>query len=310
MNSNTFLSKDNINMLWDVISDEDIFKSLHRDAQTNTLNIFSTNMKGFYQTEKPKTNDLVEMNKKYILLILNYIKNTFSSQNHNKIKIYEEPVAKELITYEEIHNDRKSQFEKDLGRLQEEFSSSMSLQVPDVPDFADKHKDIPISEMDKMIKEITAKRNYDVEQINRTYQEYNTNTSHPNNWLKPQETSIKTDKFAGPKVEEPIQNAKKLKYVNIEQYDSALPKRNVTWGEDTHILETENKDEVEDNIFKKLKKVANANANANVSINDTANTNASATANTNEIRISKLEKGLDILNQKVDVIIDLLKQNK
>ena len=310
MNGNTFLSKDNINMLWDVISDEDIFKSLHRDAQTNTLNIFSTNMKGFYQTEKPKTNDLVEMNKKYILLILNYIKNTFSSQNHNKIKIYEESVAKELITYEEIHNDRKSQFEKDLGRLQEEFSSSMSLQVPDVPDFADKDKDSPISEMDKMIKEITAKRNYDVEQINRSYQEYNTNTTHPNNWLKPQETSIKTDKFAGPKVEEPIQNAKKLKYLNIEPYDSALPKKNVTWGEDTDILETENKDEIEENIFKKLKKVANANANANANVSTNESVTATASANTNEIRISKLEKGLDILNQKVDVIIDLLKQNK
>ena len=306
MNGNTFLSKDNINMLWDVISDEDIFKSLHRDAQTNTLNIFSTNMKGFYQTEKPKTNDLVQMNKKYILLILNYIKNTFSSQNHNKIKIYEEPVVKELITYEEIHNDRKSQFEKDLGRLQEEFSSSMSLQVPDVPDFADKHKDSPISEMDKMIKEITAKRNYDVEQINRSYQEYNTNTSHPNNWLKPQETSIKTDKFAGPKIEEPIQIAKKLKYVNIEPYDSVLPKKNVTWGEDTDILETENKDEVEENIFKKLKKVTTAN----VSTNERATATTTATANTNENRISKLEKGLDILNQKVDLIIDLLKQNK
>ena len=215
-------------------------------------------------------------------------------------------MVKELITYEEIHNDRKSQFEKDLGRLQEEFSSSMSLQVPDVPDFADKHKDSPISEMDKMIKEITAKRNYDVEQINRSYQEYNTNTSHPNNWLKPQETSIKTDKFAGPKIEEPIQIAKKLKYVNIEPYDSVLPKKNVTWGEDTDILETENKDEVEENIFKKLKKVANANAN--VSTNERATT--TATANTNEIRISKLEKGLDILNQKVDLIIDLLKQNK
>ena len=182
----------------------------------------------------------------------------------------------------------------------------MSLQVPDVPDFADKHKDSPISEMDKMIKEITAKRNYDVEQINRSYQEYNTNTSHPNNWLKPQETSIKTDKFAGPKIEEPIQIAKKLKYVNIEPYDSVLPKKNVTWGEDTDILETENKDEVEENIFKKLKKVANANAN--VSTNERATT--TATSNTNEIRISKLEKGLDILNQKVDVIIDLLKQNK
>jgi hypothetical protein len=305
MNGNTFLSKDNINTLWDVISDEDIFKSLHRDAQTNTLHIFSTNIKGFYQTEKTKTNNLVEMNKKYIVLILNYIKNTFSTQNHNKIKIYEEPLVKELITYEEIQNDRKSQFEKDLGRLQEEFTTSMSLPVPDVPEFADKYEDKPISEMDKMIKEITAKRNYEVEQINRSYQEFNNNTSNTNHWLKPQETSIKTEKFAPPKIEEPTQNAKKLKYLNIEPYDSASPKKNVTWGEDTDIvLETDQKDDLEENIFKKLKKVATGNDNTNTAIITNTITN------TNETRISKLEAGLDILNQKVDLIIDLLKQNK
>ena len=304
MNGNTFLSKDNINTLWDVISDEDIFKTLHRDAQTNTLHIFSTNIKGFYQTEKSKTSDLVEMNKKYIVLILNYIKNTFSTQNHNKIKIYEDPPTKELITYEEIQNDRKSQFEKDLGRLQEEFTTSMSLPVPDVPEFADKYEDKPISEMDKMIKEITAKRNYEVEQINRSYQEFN-NTSNTNHWLKPQETSIKTDKFSPPKIEEPTQNAKKLKYLNIEPYDNASPKKNVTWGEDTDIfLETDHTDAVEENIFKKLKKVTTGNVSTN------ANTNTATITNTNETRISKLEAGLDILNQKVDLIIDLLKQNK
>jgi len=305
MNINTFLSKDNINTLWDVISDEDIFKSLHRDAQTNTLHIFSTNIKGFYQTEKTKTNNLVEMNKKYIVLILNYIKNTFSTQNHSKIKIYEEAPIKELITYEEIQNDRKSQFEKDLGRLQDEFTSSMSLPVPDVPEFADKYEDKPISEMDKMIKEITAKRNYEVEQINRSYQEFNSTANTANNWLKPQETSIKTDKFAPQKVDDLAQNAKKFKYLNIEQDGNVSPKKNVTWGEDTDIfLETNHADDVEENIFKKLKKVANGNDNTNTTTNTTTITN------TNETRISKLEAGLDILNQKVDLIIDLLKQNK
>jgi hypothetical protein len=299
MQITNFLTKENVNTLWDVISDEDLFKSLHRDAQSQILQVFSSNIKGFFENEKTKTNNLIDMNKKYIMLILNYIKTNFSQQKYNKIKILEESPVKELITYEEIQNDRKSQFEKDLGRLQEEFTNSMTLPVPEVPTFADKYEDKPISEMDKMIKEMTAKRNYEVEQINRIYQDANS----ASNWLQPQETSIKTEKFV-PLKEEPPQNSKKIKYLNIEQRDNVevtSPKKNVTWGEDTDIfLEADNKDELDANIFKKLKKVSNATENVNSSINDI----------TNESRITKLESGLDILNQKVDLIIDLLKQNK
>ncbi len=299
MQITNFLTKENVNTLWDVISDEDIFKALHRDAQSQILQVFSTNIKGFFENEKTKTNNLIDMNKKYIMLILNYIKTNFSQQKHNKIKILEESPVKELITYEEFQNDRKSQFEKDLGRLQEEFTNSMTLPVPDVPTFADKYEDKPISEMDKMIKEMTAKRNYEVEQINRIYQD----TNNAANWLQPQETSIKTEKFV-PLKEEPPQNSKKIKYLNIEQHDNVevtSPKKNVTWGQDTDIfLEADNKNELDANIFKKLKKVSNATENVNSSINEI----------TNESRITKLESGLDILNQKVDLIIDLLKQNK
>ena len=274
---NTFLHKENLNTLWDVISDEDMFKTLSMDAKNQVLNIFSTNIKGFFEIEKVKTTSLVEINKKYIVLLLNYMKNNFSPPN-NKIKIYEEAPIKELITYEEIQNDRKSQFEKDLGKLQEEFTNSMALPVPEVPVFADNYRETPISEMEQMIKEMTAKRNYEIEEINRSY---NNNT----NWLKPQETSIKTDKFLPPQIED-----KALKYLNIEQANQqqanqqqVSPKKNVTWIDD-------NKDEVEENLFKKLKKVG---------------------SNSSDERISKLENGLDILNKKMDLIVDLLtKQNK
>ena len=68
----------------------------------------------------------------------------------------------------------------------------MSLNVPDVPDFSDKTKDHPIGEMDKIIKEMTEKRNYEVEQINYSYK---SDINNVNNWLKPQETSIKTEKL-------------------------------------------------------------------------------------------------------------------
>ena len=43
----------------------------------------------------------------------------------------------------------------------------------------------------KILKEMQTHRNYEVEQINRTY----SNTSKVDNWLKPQETSLKNEKF-------------------------------------------------------------------------------------------------------------------
>ncbi len=111
-------------MLWDVVSDEDIFKFLSPDIQSKIYTLFISNIQGFFEVERTKTNSLVDMNKKYILLILNHIKKTYPYQP-SKIKIHnEQPQLKELITFEEIQNDRKSQFEKDFNRRQEEFEDS------------------------------------------------------------------------------------------------------------------------------------------------------------------------------------------
>jgi hypothetical protein len=86
MNVNTFLSKENVNTIWDVISDEDIFKFLSKDYQNQILQLFMNNIKGFFDLEKTKNADLINMNKKYIILILNHIKKIHPYQP-NKIKI-------------------------------------------------------------------------------------------------------------------------------------------------------------------------------------------------------------------------------
>ena len=304
MNINNFLHKENLNTLWDVISDEDIFKFLSRDIQSKVAQLFTNNVTGFFEIEKIKTNNLVDINKKYIMLILNHIKKTYTQQMPNKIKILEETPVKEFITAEELYNERKSQFDKDLSKRQEEFENIMSVKAPPVPNFLDKYEDKPIGGMDKIIKEMTAKRNYDVEQINRNNQEFINlaNGNNTNNWLTPQETSIKTDKFTSQIIEETPQNNKKLKYLNIEQQPD-IPKKNVTWGENTNY---HTKDELEENIFKKLKKVG---LEKNDEKNDTYIYNATNTAKiTAEERITHLETGLAVLNNKMDLIIDLLKQ--
>jgi len=297
MELNYFLEKDNIKTLWDVISDEDIFKFLSKDIQGKISQIFLNNIKGFFELEKTKNNNLIDINKKFILLILNYIKTNYPEKIPNKIKIYEQPV-KELITYEEIQNERKNDFEKDLLQRQEDFNNSMTLQVPQVPDFADKNIDKPISEMDKMIREMISKRNYD-EQI-----KYNDNSNINNDWLKSQKTSVKSEKMnliteTETNVDSNSNSNTNTNTFNLLENDEVfnknfLTKKNVTWDDDNNIqynIESVNESINDvDNIFKKLKKIEIPIYENN--------------------RIINLENEVKILNTKMDEIIYLLKQNK
>lgn len=281
MDINYFLNKENINTLWDVISDEAIFKFLSRDTQTKIYNLFSQNIKGFFEMERNRTNNLIDCNKKYILLISNHIKKNYQNQP-NKIKIFDEQPTKDLITYEEIQNDRKTQFEKDLQQRQQDFENIMMVKTPQVPEFADKYEDAPIKEIDKIIKEMTNQRNYDVENLNHSYN----SDDQKNNWLKSQETSLKTEKFTQ-KREELLQS--KFKETDTNKIIS-LPKKNVSWGNKKEILNEI--DEDEKNIFDKLKKLNNTNE----------------ILTTNENRITELENQLKTINNKMDMIIDLLKK--
>jgi len=309
MSSKTFLNTENISMIWDVITDEEIFKFLSRDIQNKVANIFTSNLKGFFESEIQNTNNLIDINKKYIMLILNYIKKNFPAQQPNKIKIHNEIISstpeKELITYEEIQNDRKSQFEKDLNKRQEEFTNSMTIPVPSVPEFVDKNVDAPIREMEKIIKEMTAQRNYEVEQINKNYQQ-------AEGWLKPLETSIKNDKNVSSSIISNEQNENnKLRYLKFENEEISLnsteKRKNVSWGENSEIENKKNSEDInltEDNIFKKLKKVNT------YPIQPTLELEEPLINNSKEDRIQNLENEVKSLNIKMDMLINLLKQNK
>ena len=293
MNINNFLHKENLTTLWDVISDEDIFKFLSRDIQGKIAELFTNNVKGFFEIEKTKTASLVDINKKYIMLILNHIKKTYTQQMPNKIKILDEPPAKEIITAEELQNERKSQFDKDLNKRQEEFENIMSVKAPPVPNFLDKYEDRPIGEMDKIIKDMTAKRNYDVEQITK-------NAVIDDSWLKPQETSVKSEKMT----KEPQQiNESRFKYLNIDSQQQSPTKKNVTWGTNTDTSDSE----LEENLFKKLKRVKQPEIefDGNISLSfEEINNNVS-----NEDKIRELQLEVKTLHTKLDTIIELLKKN-
>ena len=300
MSLKQFIQQDNIKMLWDVISEEDIFKFLTQDIQEKIYQLFINNIKGFYEAEKSKTNSLVDLNKKYIILILNFIKQNYPYQP-SKIKIHNEQPIKESITYEEIQNDRRSQFDRDLTKRQNEFEDIMNVKVPPVPEFSDKKSDSPIKEMDKIIKEMQLQRNYEVEQINRTY-----NTSNNvENWLKPQETSLKNEKFVPDyqELSDNNNNNNRFKYLtNLDINLSPTNTKKVSFNTNDEVKifnqnnSIYNNEHDDDNILSKLKKIKNED-NIKLVVND----------ETNEDKIYRLENTVSSLNEKLDLIINLLR---
>lgn len=295
-----FIQKDNINMLWEVISDEEIFKILSRDSQSNIYQLFMSNIQGFFENEKVKSSSLVDINKKYILIILNHIRKNYHNQP-NKITIHHEPV-KESITYEEIQNDRKIKFDRDLNRRQEEFEDYMSVKAPPLPEFADKDRDQPIKEMDKILKEMQAARNYDIQQINRNYNTAN----QSDNWLKSQETSLKTEKFTYENNSEQPNSNGRFKFLNnIEQQDlSPKDKKNVSFSNIEEIKTFNVEDEEDNNIFSKLKKISNKQTeNIKLKIEEPI------LFDNKEDRIAKLEREVKNINLKMDKIIELISKN-
>lgn len=301
MTTREFVSKNNITMLWELINDEDNLKFLSRDIQDKIYEIFLNNIQGFFDSDKNKSNSLVDMNKKYILLVLNHIKTNYPYQP-SKIKIHNEMPIKETITYEEIQNERKSQFEKDYNRRQEDFEELINIKTPPVPNFSDNQSDGPIQEMDKILKEMQTHRNYEVEQINRTYM----NTTKVDNWLKPQETSLKNEKFQKNNSTifengeiESLRESKSNFFNKFEEPTSIKDKKNVSWSKN-NIIQINQYEEEDDNIFSKLKKVVQPKNDEIINLEIT-NQNI-----TTADKILELEKNVKSLNEKIDKLINLL----
>jgi hypothetical protein len=273
-----FLSKDNIQILWDVLIEEPIVKQYCNchERIIELTKIYEINLKGFYDIERKNHNNLIELNKKYIILIINYLNNQIKSssqiiphpttqvQQFKKITITDEQI-KQPITYEEIQNERKTQFEKDLYTRQQEFSNAMTQAVPPIPDFSDKI-DKPISQIELEIIKIKEQRNYDMELINKNYQD-----------------NINTPKTIN----------------NSISYDSKNNKH-ISWADTNPEIQPDSSD-----FFTKLKKVDQPSTNTNSSINIQDQQNISFSEDLIYLKkeVNNLNNKLNLLVEKIDKIV-------
>ena len=211
-----FLSHQNAQMLWEVLIDnETIAKNKH------TQEVFTKVLPEFYEREKLGASSLIELNKGFISLMMKLLTAPQSPQ---------QPQKKELITFEDLQTQRTTLFEEELSRKQSEFTSAMSLPVPETPQFADSAKDQPLSEMEMIIKRTIAERNLDLEQIHNT----SNKKSEAEKWLQSTNTSVKEEKL-------------QKNDFTIQALD--LTEKHITWAEPQEEPDTN----VTTNIFSRLK---------------------------------------------------------
>ena len=66
MSVNMFLLDDNKQMVWSLIQDEFTLKDHSHETVERIKDVFNTNIRGFFDSEKNKSTDLFDLNKKYI----------------------------------------------------------------------------------------------------------------------------------------------------------------------------------------------------------------------------------------------------
>jgi hypothetical protein len=295
MSKTDFLTKQNVSLLWEVIMDNDFMKNKPQNEVSQIIDIFNVNLKKFH--DSTNNNNLTELNKNYITVMMNFINKNFNKPTPTPTP----PNEKKLVTYEELQNDRLSKFEKDLNSRQQEFTSAMALPVPPTPDFSDK-KDEPLSEIEVEVKRYMAQRNYDVEQLNKTLT--NNNDNQASSWLKPQETSLKAEKL--PLVSSNVNNP--IKYIKIDNETNVS--KNVIQKD---VIDLNNN--INNNNKKKVLSWADERTDeiiANEIIDDQEAKNIFSKLKTipsKKDELADLKEEMKVLHQKLDLIINFMNKN-
>ena len=250
-----FLTNENMKLLWDVLMENELFQNKSKDFLIKINYLVNQNIHSFFEQEKTKSQNLMDLNKKFITLLLNHIQKIVLTEEAKSVV-----VKPNLVTSEDIQNHRQTQFERELISKPQEFTNAMTLPVPPTPTFQDK-RDEPLSELELEIKRTMAQRNYDIEQIQNNIHQIQVDPS----WLTGQETSIKKEKLNYPgKVEPKKENP--IKYIKIEnkEIDNSLLKKeivdlnvtqkHITW-DDEREDEKNKEDSLESQLFLKLKKL-------------------------------------------------------
>ena len=299
-NLQQFKTIKNVNMLWEVLLDELKINQQNTSLVSNVRSVFENNISLFLSKANPNSG-LMNLNKIFLSQIVTAVNRLFPNinqqQQSTKLINISDEIINEPYKVEDIHSARQSEFESQVNQRRSEFENLAIHKKPKELDFSDKAEISKIKEMEALIAETIAKRNFEIDQINTNMNanlksnsnsnpNSNSNSVSSDEWLKPNNTSVRADK------QQPIvsdMNQRKHKYVNVLEQepslfltrsDSTSSLKKVSFNEGNNVTmtieeysepEAQNATNIPTNIFNKLKKVdPNLNPEPNVQsqIND------------------------------------------
>jgi hypothetical protein len=285
--SSSFTANENIDLLWEIILEEEfIRKFVSREKIVEFRNYFIVQIKEFYNATAKLNIPLVQLNKQFItnfMMVLQQPTKTPNTQN------------KQLYTSQEIQAERKSQFENDLTRKQNEFTRAMSVPVPEIPKFSE-DLDKPIgSAMDELIAKTLAERNYEIQQIQQQMLPPQT----PNSSQVQSQQQIKYIKI-GEEVKGPVMTP-----IDVNDVFGRTPEKNtgvvknVSWGENEYqeYNYTQQQPSYEtgfNHLFSKLKKVE-PNTQEQQDIQDL------------KMSVNEIQKQMASIHEKIEILLNRIK---
>ena len=202
-----FIEQSNVQMLWDVLRETEIYDKMNIYKRGEFQQSVLGNINKFYSVEKTSqtpSKNLIEMNKKFIEIMINNLSNQSVSLTVNP----ELPPLKlkqnNAYTSKDIQTERQAEFENSLNIKRQDFDNTINIKKPPVPIFSD-NLDEPIREMESLIAQTIAQRNFEIDQI----QSVNSMNNSNNDFLMSKETSLKTEKQRD--------YEQTLKYIKIEK---------------------------------------------------------------------------------------------
>jgi len=280
----TILSKQNINLLWEVLIDEPSIKNITKDERDNLYTIFSNNLVIF--NENNKNTDLTQSNKTFLSQMIRMIRSNTSATASSK-KVYK---------VEDIQAQRQKVFDEQLAQKRTDFEASMIVQKPPIPNFTEKIENEKIKGMDELIAKTVAQRNFDISQINM---------NPATDWLQPQQTSVKLNKI---KIQDDVSSS----IVQHEIIELSKGSKKLTWNDEKN--ETKVFDITEAIISTNINRAPLIESNFSIlnklkKIAEPLEPLETATSY-NELKqqMTNLEQHMTNLEQKLDIIVNSIKQ--
>lgn len=292
--SASFITNENIDLLWEIILEEEfIRKVVSREKIVEFRNYFIVQIKEFQNATAKLNIPLVQLNKQFITNFMMVLQPPTPAVPQNTQN-------KQLYTSQEIQAERKSQFENDLTKKQNEFTRGMSVPVPEIPKFSE-DLDKPIgSAMDELIAKTLAERNYDIQQIQRQMP-----GPPPQQQQQTQKQQIKYIKI-GEELKGPVMTPIDVNDVfdRIPVPEKTMgPVKNVSWGENEYQEYNSGQQQPQDDsrfnhLFSKLKKLeSREQSQEQQDIQDL------------KMSVSEIQKQMTSIHEKIDFILGSFKNN-